>query len=94
MIINDVFTAERDTYGWVLTQKRKFINKDGVEKDSTHQCYFSHFGALCSNVIDKSIANCADLKEVAVALKDIKKFIANQRVSTVLELKEELEEEA
>ena len=93
MIINDVFSAERDTYGWTLTQKRKYIDKDGAEKDSTSQCYFANFGNLCSNVIDKSLGNCADLKEVAKALKDIKKFIAEQRVKTALELKEELEED-
>ena len=83
---NERFSAERDSYGWTLTEKKAGRNKDGGNVIRENQTYYSGFEGVCNAVIDKSLDVCESLPEVLAALKDINKFITSPKAGAIATL--------
>ena len=85
---NDRFSAERDTYGWTLTEKKAGKNKEGEHVIRESQAFYTSFEGVCNGVIDRSIGVCESLPEVLAALKDVNKFITSPKAWAIATLSE------
>ena len=83
---NDRFSAERDSYGWTLTEKKAGKNKDGEHVIRENETYYTSFEGVCNAVIDRAIGVCESLPEVLAALKDINKFITSTKAGAIATL--------
>ena len=85
---NDRFSAERDTYGWTLTEKKAGANKDGERVIRESQTYYTGLEGVCNAIIDRSLGGCETLPEVLAALKDVNKFITSPKAGAIATLAE------
>jgi len=85
---NNRFSAERDSYGWTLTEKKAGKNKDGEHVIRERETYYTSFEGVCNAVIDRAIGVCESLPEVLAALKDVNGFMASRKANAITKLTE------
>ena len=64
IVINKDFEAEWDGYSWALSSWYEGKDKDGKPKRQMNKTWHYSFKQIAQKVIDSSIGDCTDLKEI------------------------------
>lgn len=91
IVINDRFSCERDSYNWILSEKRAGIGKEGQAIENVKQTFYSNFESMCKAVIDKSMGSCESLVEVKELLKDVVGYLKSDKANAIAQMREEYE---
>lgn len=89
--LNDRFSFDRYTYGWMLHETYIGTDKDGGDKEQVRVTYHGGLDDICGAVIDRSAGDCDSMKELRILLKDAESVLTGhvKKMPVVRELFED-----
>lgn len=78
---NGKYTAERDKYQWVLTERYEGKDKKGNAKEHTREAYHATLDQICNEVIERECGKCDDAEEIVTLLKSAKDLLTQNIIS-------------
>lgn len=72
------FTAHRDKYQWILTEKYEGKDRKGNPKEQHRETYHGTLKQVCDRVVDMEAGDCNDVVELRALLEGAALVMARQ----------------